>query len=820
MFRTLRFLAVLTAAMAALESLSGPVARSAGASDAGQEQTSPARGNEPAMMIDLSDAVVVAPSGLSRQEQKAVSVLVEEVESRSGRRWGVRENWPAAGAPIVAVGRSGALPDQAVKLLGEAPARQPKAEGYRIRTEAEARAVVVAGNDARGVLFGVGRLLRELRMTPGKVLAPAAWSLDTAPRYPIRGHQLGYRPKTNSYDGWDLPQWDRYIRELAIFGANSVELIPPRSDDAPNSPHFPRPPAEMMEGMSRICDEYGLDVWLWNAALEHDYTDPAVVSREVAAWDDLFRRTPRLDAVFVPGGDPGHTAPAVLMALLEKQAEVLRRYHPNAQMWVSTQGFDKTWLEQFYAIVAKEPEWLTGVVYGPHTRDDLHATRAGVPKRYPIRHYPDITHTRECQFPVPDWDLAFASTEGREPINPRPRQYTTIFRAMQNETAGFIAYSEGCNDDVNKFIWNALGWDEATTPIDTLWQFSRFLLGERCTDSFAQGVLALERNWEGPLLTNGNVETTLQQFQAMERAASPRELLNWRFQQALYRAYYDAYLKRRLAFETELEARAMDELRRAGSIGSIAAIERARGVLARASTERVAGDLRARIFELAEALFQSIHMQLSVVRYQAIGLERGANLDAINAPLNNRNWLETQFAAVRALAAEPERLRAVDAIVRRTDTGPGGFYDDLGNPSRQPHLVPGPGLAADPMLRLTRVGLGSRPDWPLAWCQNAESLYDAPLRMRYTDLDPTARYRLKVVYSGGSLAPKVSLEAEGVVIHPLLAKPDPVRPLEFDIPRAATADGVLNLTWTEEPGRGANGRGCQVGEVWLIRAGD
>ncbi len=186
-----------------------------------------------------------------------------------------------------------------------------------------------------------------------------------------------------------------------------------------------------------------------------------------------------------------------------------------------------------------------------------------MPKRYPIRHYPDITHTRECQFPVPSWDLAFASTEGREPINPRPRQYTTMFRATQNDTSGFIAYSEGCNDDVNKFVWCALGWNQETPVIETLRQYSRFFLGEPYSDTFAQGLLALEKNWEGPLLTNAGIETTLQQFQDMERDASPRDLLNWRFQQGLYRAYYDAYVRRRLAFETVLEAAAMDELRRA-----------------------------------------------------------------------------------------------------------------------------------------------------------------------------------------------------------------------------------------------------------------
>ena len=55
-----------------------------------------------------------------------------------------------------------------------------------------------------------------------------------------------------------------------------MELIPPHSDDAADSPHFPRPPIEMLAGMSRLCDDYGLDVWLWNGALEKDYTDPAV----------------------------------------------------------------------------------------------------------------------------------------------------------------------------------------------------------------------------------------------------------------------------------------------------------------------------------------------------------------------------------------------------------------------------------------------------------------------------------------------------------------------------------------------------------------
>jgi hypothetical protein len=186
--------------------------------------------------------------------------------------------------------------------------------------------------------------------------------------------------------------------------------------------------------------------------------------------------------------------------------------------------------------------------------------------------------------------------------------------------------------------------------------------------------------------------------------------------------------------------------------------------------------------------------------------------------VNNRVWLKQRFAAVRTLPTEPERLAALTAIVRRTDRGLGGFYDAPGDPRQRVHLVPGPGLERDPMLRLTRIGFHQRPDWPLFWYRFAESLYDAPLRMRYADLDPEASYRVRVVYSGDRFDTRVRLAADGLEVHPLLLKPDPVRPVEFDVPRAATADGTLELVWSQEPGRGGNGRGCQVAEVWLIPA--
>ncbi len=768
--------------------------------------------------LDLTRAAVIAPQNLTGPESKAVQMLIEEVERRTQLRW--ERKAAAAGVPTISINRV-------------ANSSLPR-EGFRIQTVNNV--ITITGNDARGVLFGVGHLLRALRMEKRKITLPAALNLATAPKYAMRGHQLGYRPKPNSYDGWTLPMWEQYIRDLIVFGANAIELIPPRSDDAEDSPHFPLPQIEMMVGMSRICDEYGLDVWIWYPALDKDYSNPKTVEFALNEWGEVFKKLPRVDAVLVPGGDPGHTQPKYLMALLEKQTANLRRHHPKAEMWFAPQSFTQEWMDEFLSIMKTEPAWLAGVVYGPQTRLSLPQLRAAIPAKYPLRHYPDITHSRHCQFPVPNWDTAFALTQNREIINPRPTQMASIFRLLQPHTVGYITYSEGCNDDVNKFVWSGLGWNPDADVAEILREYSRYFIGADHSDTFAQGLLALERNWVGPAITNAGIYTTLAQFQAMEQQASPQDRLNWRFQQALYRAYYDAYVRARLIYETALEEQAMSRLREAQQLGALVAMREAEVILDRAVTDRPAQDWRARTFELAEALYQSIRMQLSVGKYQALAVGRGANLDTIDFPLNNRLWLKEQFKELRGVIEEGERIKRLEAIINWKNPGPGGFYDDLGKAAEQPHLVRGLGFATDPQFlassHLTTanhsdgslnpiksdfalVGMGLQPAGPFSWWDIAETYYDTPLQMRYTDLDPSAQYKVRVVYAGGNMSALIRLMADDKFeIHPLIKK-EP-QPMEFDIPQAATADRVLTLAWTQGPGSRGAGRGTQVAEVWLI----
>jgi hypothetical protein len=751
-------------------------------------------------------------------------MLIEEAEKRTQIRLTRSTSFPNGSTPAIVI-----LPVSAVKdfarnyasQIGIEKGMSNDAEGYHLRIVqgSNAPVVFVVGNDSRGVLFGVGNLLREMRMSKRKISLPANLKIDTAPKYALRGHQLGYRPKTNSYDAWTLPMWEQYIRDLAVFGTNAIELIPPRSDDDADSPHFPMPQMEMMVGMSRIIDEYGLDAWIWYPAMDKDYADPKTVEFALNEWGEVFKKLPRIDAVMVPGGDPGHTQPKYLMALLEKEAAVLRRYHPKAQLWVAPQGFNKEWMDEFYGILEKEnPTWLTGIVFGPQVRETLPKLRERIAKKYPIRHYPDITHSFSSQYSVPDWDLAFPQTEAREVINPRPLGEAQIFKVTQPLTIGFLTYSEGCNDDVNKIVWSGLGWNPDADVKGILKEYSRYFIANDFTNDFAQGLLGLEQNWQGPLMSNGNVEATLNRFQTLERTASPQILLNWRFQQALYRAYYDAFVQRRLTQETAAEEAANELLRKAKRMGALSSINEAEEILDQSITNAAANDLRARVFELAEALYQSIRMQLSTEKYKGQP-GRGANLDTIDAPLNNRLWLKLKFAEIRQLPDEISRLNAVNEIVNWTNPGIGGFYDDLGNAAKQPHLVNIGSFEKDPgFMESAFSGFAYKPEWRRSWFDSAETAFDTPLQMHYVGLDPRSQYKIRVVYAGTTPQLKIRLVAnDQIEIHPLMEKPAPVKPVEFDVPAAATANGELNLTWNIEPGRGGNGRGRQVAEIWLIK---
>jgi hypothetical protein len=777
--------------------------------------------------LDFSSAVIVTPPGLGRVEEKAIAVLREEIQKRTGLELQRSTRWPEAG-PVIALG----LQSMSQAFAGpyaakSAAAKIPGPEGFALSVQHEPRsAVVVSAIDRRGLLYGVGRLLRKMELSQGRIAVPADLQVTTAPKCELRGHQLGYRPKVNAYDAWTEAQFDQYIRELALFGVNSIEIVPPRTDDEPTSPHMKVPPAEMMIRLSEIIDSYGLDVWVWwpnwYPKMRTDYTNDASMQTELADREQLFRRLKRLDHILVPGGDPGNLVPDVLFPWLDKMAVALHRHHPQAKIWVSPQVFEPThtWLDSFYRHINQKPAWLGGVVFAPWCPTELSEMRRIVDPSIKIRSYPDITHNLDCQFPVRNWDLAFAITLHRECYNPRPLAMKTVQNSLAPYTCGSLTYSEGINDDVNKFVWSDQDWDPATPVVETLRDYGRLFISPAISDDVAQGLLALEKNWTGALATNRQVDVTLQQWQQLDKSSPPAVTGNYRFQMNLLRAYYDAYVKRRLIRETELEAKAMNLLRtQAPEQGALVAMQAAQSCLALAQSEPVAADYRQRCEALADSLFKKIGSQTSVKRYGAQHRTRGAFMDGIDEPLNNVAWLRAQFALARELKDEAARQVAVDQILNRTNPGPGGFYDSLGEPGSEQRIVNSVAWKDDPGTmrspRITFYYIIDRPqdrDIPLAWKKQACTLFGLPLRLVYDNLDPQASYSVRASYSGReSKLMRLVANELFVVADRIESRKATIQ--EFPIPRAATAGGRLELAWSCGEGQ----RSTEVAEVWLIK---
>jgi len=785
--------------------------------------------------IDFSKASILFSEKKNIKLSKAVQVLQEEIQKRTNLNLPVYDKIANNDKPIIVIcieGQINKLPSIFKSALNKLSATGK--DGYKIAFTDD-HSLVIAGHDERGALYGVGRLLRLVEMRTGQVLVPENINISSTPAYPLRGHQLGYRPKTNAYDAWSVAQFDSYIRDLAIFGANSIEIMPPRTDDDPTSVNMKLPAIKMIAEQSRICKEYGLDVWMWYPNMGSNYSSPDSIRKELDEREKVFSVLPKLDDLFVPAGDPGDLEPDELFGWLEKEAVVLHKYHPNAKIWVSPQVFKPSaeWYRKFYEHVNRQYDWFGGIVYGPWIKTPLPEVKKLINPSVQIRLYPDITHSFSCQFPVPDWDIAYAMTLGRECINPRPEDEKYIHNLYAPLAQGSISYSEGTNDDVNKMVWSGQDWNPSTPVLETLRDYARYFIGVDYTEGVAQGLLSLERNFRGPLLSNDQVQRTFQQWQDMEKTAPVSVLSNPRFQSGLIRAYFDAYIQRRLIYETHLERQARNILESAKISGSNAAMTNARNTLALANEKPVSPELKQRCYALADSLFRSFGAQLTIEKHHAMS-GRGNFIDNIDIPLNDALWILDQLNAIEKLPDENERLTAIDKMLHRTDPGPGGFYDNFGSPSAWKRVKARKTWTEDPgSLESPRVSFGvglTGVDWvheivakgfegqttPLAWMNQINTLYDTPLEMEYDNLDPKAEYTLKIAYTG-RFRSNMKLVANGVMIHDFIRMG--TKPLfEFQLPKEVTKNGKVRFTWTCGTNDGGEGeRGSQVAEIWLIK---
>lgn len=785
--------------------------------------------------------VLVQPHGAD-QSHRALDILREEIIKRTSLPVALETDAPKEGAWI-AVGTPDEMHAWAEQLR---TLDQPGPEGWRIWVESKLPLkVVICGTDERGCLYGCGHLLRKLELLPGILRATdELQSCSVTPKYPLRGHQLAYRDKQNTCPNWLPEDFDAYIRSLALFGANAIEILPPRTDDRLFSPLFKMHPMEMMTKLSEIIHGYGLDVWLWYPNLGEDYEDPDIFQRELDEREKVFAALPYLEGILIPAGDPGELHPRQFFEITGRMMEVAHRYHPQAKVYIAPQIFapDHDWYECFYQEISREPEWLYGVCFAPWVGDTLPEMVSRLPEKYRgrIRHYPDITHTASSQFEVPLWDAPLALMNGRESCCPRPAAMKLIHNLHSPFCIGSITYCEGIHDDVNKFLWTDQDVDPNRDAESLVRDYVRLLIDPEHVEELTNLIFALERNWQGNLRDNAGIEETFSRFERLDASLRPEVRANYRYKMLYQRSMLDAYIKRRYTADQALEQEARQELGHAEENGADLTIRRARALLNRTFHEPEAEDLRFRLQQEGQALFETpgCRMQQSSDMHNAQKWIRGAWLDTLNMPLNDTQYYQCHFKRILAMTDEAEKLTAINELLHRTDPGPGGRYIALGALEDFQHYViqerkweEDPGALRSPHLFHDLYGLAMRfhasRSWydeypiPLIWLSRARTLYGTPLTVRVDGLTPGAHYVLQITYPDmieqNRPALKIALTANGRLIHDQILRDEAVshEPVyRYELPDAIGSDGLLTLTWRAYDQLYP----ATVSELWLIRA--
>jgi hypothetical protein len=282
------------------------------------------------------------------------------------------------------------------------------------------------------------------------------------------------------------------------------------------------------------------------------------------------------------------------------------------------------------------------------------------------------------------------------------------------------------------------------------------------------------------------------------------------------RAYYDAYTRERLIYETRIEEE-MNALLRDADAFSPALLENARQILAQASAAPVRPEWRERVIALCDDLFRSIGLQTSVPKYDASGYERGASLDFLDYPLNNRWWLEDEFDKLAGLPDDAARLQRVHALANWESPGPGGFYDDLGHLAKSPHVIRGERLTTDPLM--------DRDPNPGYWWWDTgfsrarlswQVTMDQVIGLRYDGLDPSVRYVLRLTGYG-----EAKPEADGFPLESTVYGKEIGELKEFPIPAEAIQDGTVIIRFVPlEEGRLNWRQQSRIAEAWLMPVGE
>lgn len=787
--------------------------------------------------------VVLVATGSSEPEKKGVELLKKRLQRRSEIAISLaNENKiPESGDLLIAIGvldEEGYLKETASSIGATLPTLpntdsvHPESFAVKSGTVDGRKCVVIAGRDARGVLYGIGAFLRALTYLPNEILVP---EMDIAekPAFGLRGG-TPTGPGSRSEEFANLrPQTDadflERMEDLILVGANTIggDLDLVRSYGMQS--YFGRKSNELPPGFP--------PEWAAPDDRSGRYVCPSIPEARRALmeeFDKWFRERPFYEIYATKSGDPGGCHcdlcmpwGATYIQLTHEIADILHKYHPQTKVIATNQDLTNEGnLAIFDYLNKHDASWLYALRYGPGADEMQTYIRGPVNPRWfeyegfgPLGNYlkymhrelpttttivgfTDVTHWMQAQYGVEKPDVALAAVYDRRSWNARPRAFHRVSRDIFRYMDGDLYYSEGQHDEFNKWFWHRLLWNPHLEAEEITREYCRYFFGPDAVEEMTEAIFLMEGTLEKPVLGNAGIVRAVELLRSAGKKI-PENLLKddcrWRI--ISQKALMDRYIQLQLERGAQLKEKA-------GAL--LAKVEESNAP--RKEMEQALKVLQEPMETPEMAAILKEAKERGEESNDLVGYREAAMFVAPTMDLTEAGWWKKTLE--EALAAEDDaRIRnAAKMVLRYEDPGEGGFYESLGWPSDSPHLVHGETLWGFDQF----PGPAKRSHYNLGYARGRSG---RGLTFAYEGLDTDAEYVVRLSVKGrqrpGAEEFDQGLEADGQVItdgfRVSLAE---MGYHEFPLPKEATQDGEVVIALTsasaERPYTVAN-------EIWLMR---
>ncbi|KPK50345.1 MAG: hypothetical protein AMK72_02465 [Planctomycetes bacterium SM23_25] len=483
------FLLASLVLLAGVNSVAGETAMMSSVQTAGNPQ------NEGIAVGDAELAVVLGAKP-SPAEKRVAVLLTERIKNRTGMALA----GPGGKTELrLVIGTVASNEKIKAFSAGRKDIASLGADGYCIASDAGKGELYVVGQSDSGVVAGVGRLMREMRYTPGKLELPPL-QITEAPQMPNRGMYLWAR---KHFFG-KPDQVDRYIEELALWGCNALafwfEMGMFKSFDDPEARHWLAMYRRFYQTARRMGMKTGLIMVVndaYKSSPEKLHISPIIGCpkhylcpskpgsvRQIIAWQEqVLKALPRIDIYNLFPADPGGCACSDCTPwptrgywrIAKPLAERIHQISPKTEIWVDTWHLNhktfggKDWKNLVASLAKDRPAWFAGFEVGlaPHHR--FAAMSAEERKYYneakaPLMVFPDISMWRNHRGML---------------VN---REYWKSLQAELNDYSpelmkGGWPYSERWNTDIASVVFLSWFWNSKKTVETVLDEYASFYFG-------------------------------------------------------------------------------------------------------------------------------------------------------------------------------------------------------------------------------------------------------------------------------------------------------------------------------------------------------